>query len=294
VSKKQWQRARLDDAKLPFATEERWGHTATVCPLGSSNIYLIGGWDSRCQYGDTTLFDAKKNKLKKLDIDGIHARAGHSAVCIGTSIIVFGGAVCKGGPYKFYNDVNILETKNKSWLELVVGAEKPSPRSQHSAVALGDTHMLIMGGYTGGSLLDDVWCLDIKEAQWKRLIITSDEKGPKGFIGLPTTDFRVRPAAHTSILLRWNSGVGHILVHGLCGSDQPYLLTCRPALGTMEWKRLESTLSSAVTGHSYVSFTKPDKESEITVFTFGGIVNEKGGEPGTGRSNSYLRTFDVL
>jgi len=290
LKKKQWQPARSDDAKLPFVTGERWGHSATVCPQESSNIYLIGGWDNRCQYGDTLLFDAKTNRLSLLDGTEIDPRAGHTAVCIGTSIYLFGGAICKGGPYKFYNDLQVFDSKKKVWSEVKIEADKPPPRSQHSSIALGDNFLLILGGYTGGSLLDDVWCLDIKESKWKRMLITSEERGPKGWSGLSTNDFRVRPSAHTSVLLRWSSGVGIILVSGFCGSDQTYVLHVRPKLGTMEWIRLKSNLVS-ITGHSFVS---APLNGGLTVATFGGSVNEKDGEPGVGRVNSYLRTFDVV
>jgi len=114
LNKKEWLTPRQDDAKLPFATEKRWGHSATLCPQGSSNIYLIGGWDNRCQYGETLLYDAKTNELKKLNVKEIDPRAGHSAVCIGTSIYLFGGAYCKGGPYHFYNDLQVFDSKKKS------------------------------------------------------------------------------------------------------------------------------------------------------------------------------------
>jgi len=282
----------VDDAKLPFATEERWGHSATVCPQGSSIVYLIGGWDSRCQYGETLVFDAKKNKLKRLDVEDIFPRAGHSAVCMGESIYLFGGAICQGGPYKFYNDLQVFDSKKNIWSEFQVKSEKPVPRSQHSSIALGDNYLLILGGYTGRSLLDDVWCLDIKEAKWKRLLITSEEKGPKGWSGLTTTDFRVRPSTHTSVLLRWSSGLASILVVGFCTSDRTYVLHVRPQLGTMEWVRLESNLPPC-TGHSYVS-TPIALDGGVRVATFGGLMNDKDGEPGAGRVNSYLRVFDVI
>jgi hypothetical protein len=295
VKKNVWLPARVDEAKLPFATEERWGHSATVCPQGSSNIYLIGGWDSSCQYGDLTIYDAKKNELSQVATKDISPRAGHSAVCVGHNIYVFGGAICKGGPYKFYNDVQVLDTKTKSWKELTTGVEKPAPRSQHSCLPLGDSHLLVLGGYTGGALLDDVWSLDLKEAKWRRLLITSEEKGPKGWSGLSTSEFRVRPATHTSALIRWENGVGQVLVSGFSGSLNNYLLTVRPTLGTMEWKLVKSSLSTSPVGHSYVTFSKTGVEGEgVTVVSFGGLLNEKGGEPGTGRTNSYLRLFDIV
>jgi len=183
-----------------------------------------------------------------------------------------------------------LIPKKKVWSEFEFKSEKPSPRSQHSSVAIGDNFLLILGGYSGGSLLNDIWLLDIKEAKWKRLLVTSEEKEPKCWSGLPTTDFRVRTSTHTSILLRWASGIATILLVGFCGSEKTYLLHVRPKHGTMEWVRLKTNLVTC-TGHSYAS--APLSEG-ITVATFGGLVNEKDGEPGAGRLNSYLRTFDVV
>jgi len=179
--------------------------------------------------------------------------------------------------------------KKKVWSEVQL-KEKPLPRSQHSSIALGDNYLLILGGYTGDDLLDDVWCFDIKEEKWKQLLVISEKKGPKGLTGLSKNEFRVRPSTHTSILLRWNSGVASILVIGFCGSKQTYLLQVCPKQGTMEWTPLKATLSPC-TGHSYVSAPINGPEGALTVVTFGGIINDDKSEE---RNYSYLRSFDVI
>jgi len=132
----------------------------------------------------------------------------------------------------------------------------------------------------------------MKEPQWRCLILSSDNKGPPGFVGLKKNDFRVRPSTHTSLLLKWNAGLATILVSGLCASEQSYLLNVRPTLGTMEWIPLKAKLPP-VTGHSYASVTDRDTNG-ICVVSFGGLINETTSEPGTGKDNSYLRMFDVI
>ena len=47
-----------------FVSERRWGHSATVVPgYDSSNVFLIGGWDSKCQYNDVHIYDCKDHSL---------------------------------------------------------------------------------------------------------------------------------------------------------------------------------------------------------------------------------------
>jgi len=182
----------------------------------------------------------------------------------------------------------VLDTKEKKWSEFIVKGQKPAPRSQHSSMALGDNYLLILGGYTGGSLLDDVWCLDLKEATWKRLIIRSSDKGPRGYAGLESEKFRVRPATHTSTLLNWDSKVASILVLGLC-STEAYILTVRPNLGVMDWKPFKTTFKAFPIAHTYSAFQS--KEGTI-VNLFGGRMNEKD-EPGTGGKSSYLLSLQI-
>jgi len=300
VHSRTWLPSRTNTCDLAFANQRRWGHTATLCPQGSSSLYLIGGWDNQCQYGDVILYDTKTNKLQDVGVSGLSARAGHSAVCVESRIYVFGGAICKGGPYHYYNDTLCFDTKSKTWTTLTVGDDAPTPRSQHSCVALGDSYLVIIGGYTGKTLLNDVWMLDLKLARWKRLTVTSEENGPKTVTGLTESEFRVRPATHTSILLNWDmkSKVGQVLVTGLCASNSVFLLSISSQKGTMEWKKGQSSPATALMAHSYVSFpntTDKGKDKGITVVQFGGFLSpETTSENESGeRTYSYLRTFNI-
>jgi len=213
----------------------------------------------------------------------------------GVAFIFLGVPICKGGPYHYYQDTLYFETKSKTWTTVSVGSDQPTARSQHSCVALGESHLALIGGFTGESLLNDVWTLDLKLAQWKRLSVTSDEKGPKACKGLKPTDFRVRTATHTSLLLHWDplSRRGEVLVLGLCESTHPYLLSLYPDKGTLEWKKLKSFPSVSLTAHSYASF--PKERNGLTVAAFGGLLSDDQSATTSGdRTYSYLRTFDII
>lgn len=60
-------------------------------------------------------------------------------------MFIFGGSCCIGGPYRYYQDVVMLDWDSMAWRTCKCVGEKPSPRAQHSVRLLGKS-MLVFGG----------------------------------------------------------------------------------------------------------------------------------------------------
>ncbi|KAH3744288.1 transcriptional regulator [Pelomyxa schiedti] len=189
----------------PFVRNERWGHSATIASeFSETKVFLYGGWDSRCQYSDMYLLDLLACTMTEVPFTGTspHCRAGHTTVAVGNHLVVFGGAFCAGGPYKLFNDMWIFSIQSREWSEVtsrMTGAI-PSPRTQHSAVLMPDGRtMLVLGGFDGAALLDEVYAVDLETLVWTKL-------SPHGTCpclplgNVPVTDFRV-PAARFSAVV---------------------------------------------------------------------------------------------
>lgn len=92
------------------------------------------------------------------------ARAGHSAILRGNTMVIFGG--CDIDNEKL-NDLWIYNFENGSWTEILSDpVRSPLPRSGHSA-ALHNNLMLIFGGiFEVTKELNDLMAFDFATNQW--------------------------------------------------------------------------------------------------------------------------------
>jgi len=264
-----WTNAPIDKNDTPYLSKGRWGHTATVVYRANpSLVFMIGGWDSSSQYNDTYVFDCRSNNIRKIRPAKGSAvpshRAGHSATAYGQSIVIFGGAYCKGGPYTFYNDVYILDIETDKWKELRCKGDLPSPRAQHSAALIGD-QLVIIGGFTGKKVLNDVHILDLTTLEWRR--VETRGTPPTEIEDASEAEFRVFPARQTALPLTPTGRdalylvcVGHSGVHLLNVADwvwtQPRLVG-RSSMGEKEedGDEVAVVLPLSLTCHSAVDIT---------------------------------------
>ena len=99
-----------------------------------------------------------------------------------------------------YSLFDFLE--KSSWRQLKCTGDVPIARAQHAAVILGKD-MVVVGGFTGDSVVNDIHVLDLVTLQWTRV----DAKGnlPPSQKGIHMSDFRVHPARHTLTALRMSA-----------------------------------------------------------------------------------------
>lgn len=203
--------------------KRRWGHTATYLAK-TAEVILIGGWDNTSQYMDVYSYDLNTSTMRQIEVpkgDRPDCRAGHSALLINShQIIVYGGAVCRGGPYHYFNDVWVFNLDTNEWMEYQYTGlgQVPLPSSQHSATLLWNRFMLVVGGCDASFLKNDIFCLDLQLHQWHRVEVSGDFPHPKAY---KQTDFRVEAAKNCAVKLSSDL----VLLIGFLGGN--YLLDAR-------------------------------------------------------------------
>jgi len=205
---------QTSEKNMPFAHRARWGHSA--CVVENHYVFFMGGWDSNSQYFDVYLFDTRNMSLESVMLSGQvpSPRAGHSCVLSEAlqSLYVFGGSCCKGGPYEFYNDLYRYDPGDHSFEKINLHGEIPTPRSQHSAVVINDHQMVIIGGYNGYSILNDVYVINLDSGLSQRIECSGNGPLPRD---VDRNDFRVCPAYNSALLMR--------------PDNYPIILYCTPA-----------------------------------------------------------------
>lgn len=179
---------------------QRWGHSS--CHIGDDKIFVFGGFDHQCNFGDGYVLDTRSLEWKpsKFNGDTVHYRAYHSALCVsGTHVVLFGGCYCESGTYAHFNDVHVLDLSTQTWRKISCKntSAQPSPRSQHAAVLLGRC-MAIVGGYDGRAVHNQVHLLDLNTYTWSLLPTAGDLPSARGLTPRP---FRIFPASRGAVAL---------------------------------------------------------------------------------------------
>jgi mono-ADP-ribosyltransferase sirtuin 6 len=226
-------------AKTAFLSTPRWGHSACVSPLQPNFVFVYGGWDSECQYGDLHTFDMTTGEARKITTSGPSPGCvSQHAACVledGKTMLVFGGAYCKGGPYVCSNILYALDLTTFRWTELDTAGPAPSPRAQCCMVSHGG-NVYVCGGWEGGNVFNDWYVLDVSQRKWVKGRTTlpweATTHSPQKF-RVPS----VRPALTNAsgVLVLWSQAGAHYLDF----KD-----------GT--WKMVASKTTPGLSGHSIV------------------------------------------
>ena len=176
-----WREA--DIADVGVAPAPRNFHTATLMQSEEDgqhrSLYIIGGTNGIRFFDDIHVLNLRNIDMptwKKITVrqglqkDAFIGRSRHTAVRYNTSIIIFGGV--RGG-----NDVMIFDTVSKSWQsKSSAGAiQAPSPRFGHCSITIGRT-MLIFGGHTGVSAMNDLYTYDLAHHKWTSIPCSGQAK----------------------------------------------------------------------------------------------------------------------
>lgn len=148
-------------------------HTTTLI---GSNVYVFGGCDSKACFNDLYVLDADAFYWSHPYVVGevpVPLRA-MTCTAVGKKLVVFGGG---DGP-AYFNDIYVLDTANFRWSRpRVIGDRVPSKRRAHTA-CLYKNGLYVFGGGDGVRALNDIWRLDVSDANkmsWK--LISGPEKG---------------------------------------------------------------------------------------------------------------------
>jgi hypothetical protein len=222
LTKEQWIYNANSSENLYSNIFPLWGITTTLL---NNKIYIFGGFDHSSQYNTIHEYDLLNQSLQIVPATGEipKHRAGASAIACNRHIIIFGGSICVGGPYQYYNDVCLFNTTSKQWKHIKCSGDIPTARSQHCSV-LVKRMMVVIAGYDGSSLLNDVHTLNLETAQWKKEKV--EGQAPKR-IRLSPTNFKIYPSQFAAELIYTSGRKSLILVYGICGTKQFRLLEIR-------------------------------------------------------------------
>jgi|GEM_PF-529725 len=141
--------------QLPDAEwEARQSHTAVVMQDGS--VTVMGGYGGGFTYYNDTwqLNDGGTTWTRQAEHAGWAARYGHTSVVLsGDSILLMGG---RSDINTRFNDTWRSDDGGATWTQQTENAEWEA-RDGHTAVAMPDGSVILMGGHAGNNLLNDTW-----------------------------------------------------------------------------------------------------------------------------------------
>jgi len=150
--------------------QARWLHSA--CVIAGKMVVFGGVNPDSVILGDVWMFDPVDESWLMAQVDGVPIlpREGHSAVAVGTSMIVFGGISYAYAPF---DDVWTYVSASNKWVRNQPEGQKPAPRWMHSAALhtakSGQRSMYVFGGITHQYVpLNDLWTLNVESMEWSQ------------------------------------------------------------------------------------------------------------------------------
>jgi len=207
--------ARLGPGAVMDATRNRW--------------IVFGGWNEVVALNDLwSLSLSPPLAWSPLAITGVSpsARFGHSMIydSIRDRILMYGGFDNLTAPQ---GDIWALSLNGApTWTQIPTSGPAPAPRYGHSAVydPIRD-RMIVFGGYSGRSLLNDTWELDLSATQpmWARLAISGAIPAVRDFASAifdPTGDQLILFGGNASLAGELAHPVGDTWTLSLAGTPQ--------------------------------------------------------------------------
>ena len=143
-------------------------------------------------------------------------RRAHSATLVDALVYVFGG----GEGATFYNELYVLDLRNRTWYRPRVQGTPPSPRRAHSCTR-HNGYLYVFGGGSEHGTFNDLHRLDVRnpeQVSWRRLLCTG---------AVPTTrGYHTATLVHNKLLVLGGS-------NGRRALDDLYVLE----IDTLMWRR---------------------------------------------------------
>ncbi|KAL8538804.1 hypothetical protein ACS0TY_000712 [Phlomoides rotata] len=175
-----WVQASASDFSGPLP-QPRSGHTAVN--IGKSKIVIFGGLVDKKFLNDVTVYDTDNDMWFQPVCTGNGSdgkvgpspRAFHIAVSIDCNMFIFGGR--SGG--NRLGDFWVLDTDIWQWSELITFGDLPSSRDFAAASAVGNSKIVMYGGWDGKKWLSDVYVLDTISLEWMELSVSGTIPPPR-------------------------------------------------------------------------------------------------------------------
>eukprot|EP00736_Rhodelphis_marinus_P009716 Rmarinus@m.11092 len=159
--------------RLPCA---RWHHSLNACP---GNVFLFGGQGSDYSLlSDLHIFNTERQSWLNIRTDVAHpaSRQLHASACSMDGQLVIAGG---DGAQNDLHDVWMFDSGSMSWREMRyrgLSPFNPLPRGGTKRPILGaggamvgSKYFLLLGGFDGESVANDVWLFDIVSEIWVKI-----------------------------------------------------------------------------------------------------------------------------
>uniref|UniRef100_A0ACD5YPX5 Uncharacterized protein n=1 Tax=Avena sativa TaxID=4498 RepID=A0ACD5YPX5_AVESA len=161
----------------------RCGHTAVS--IGHSKVVFFGGFVHDRFLNDIFVYDIDKRLWYTPECTGSGSdgqagpcpRAFHVAVSIDNKMYIFGGRSEKAS----LGDLWVLDTGRAvwQWSALISFGDMPCPREFSSATVIGNSKILMYGGWDGSDCLSDLHVLDTQSLDWKKFTVAGLVPSPR-------------------------------------------------------------------------------------------------------------------
>uniref|UniRef100_A0A182FB98 Uncharacterized protein n=1 Tax=Anopheles albimanus TaxID=7167 RepID=A0A182FB98_ANOAL len=139
-------------------------------------LILFGGWRHASTVfhmytliDDLHVFNIRENRwsFHNDPLNGPPPMTGHSATVHRNKMVMFGGYVKQQENLHTTNDIWVLDLDKLTWRKPPVSNLKPPPRYGQFQMAVGEDHILVLGGIGGvNRILNDAWLLDMQRDLW--------------------------------------------------------------------------------------------------------------------------------
>ncbi|RAL51167.1 hypothetical protein DM860_005523 [Cuscuta australis] len=161
--------------------QPRSGHTAVN--IRQSKVAIFGGLVDKTFVSDITVYDIENKSWFQPECYGSGSdgrvgpcpRAFHVAIAIDCHMFIFGG---RSGS-KRLGDFWVLDTDIWQWSELTSLGDLPSARDFAAASSIGNSKIVLYGGWDGKKWLSDVFILDTISLEWTELSISGALPPPR-------------------------------------------------------------------------------------------------------------------
>eukprot|EP00184_Porphyridium_aerugineum_P002939 CAMPEP_0184704760 /NCGR_PEP_ID=MMETSP0313-20130426/32233_1 /TAXON_ID=2792 /ORGANISM="Porphyridium aerugineum, Strain SAG 1380-2" /LENGTH=979 /DNA_ID=CAMNT_0027165911 /DNA_START=589 /DNA_END=3525 /DNA_ORIENTATION=+ len=158
ASRVEWLKVKTRGGLEP---EPRAGHISEL--INGRQLFVQGGMDDGARfYSESWLFDTVSFQWTKTPYPNEPSpgtRESHASALVGGAVVTYGG---NGESGQLYNDVWVFNTANLRWAGTpVISGPSPGVRTGARAAPLDDRRMIVVGGDSGFSFLDDSYVLEV-------------------------------------------------------------------------------------------------------------------------------------
>eukprot|EP01096_Ripella_sp_DP13-Kostka_P015734 TRINITY_DN7460_c0_g1_i1.p1 TRINITY_DN7460_c0_g1~~TRINITY_DN7460_c0_g1_i1.p1 ORF type:complete len:327 (-),score=99.56 TRINITY_DN7460_c0_g1_i1:150-1094(-) len=135
------------------AVTGRGYHTAVSY---GDKIFFFGGSDMANVLDDLVVFDTVGNTMVTKKLASSRSLFAHTSTVVGSWMFIFGG--CDNDEY--ISELGILDLASLDWVKVPLFGALP-PARYHHTVVYNDYRLVMLGGNSSNTILDDLWVLDL-------------------------------------------------------------------------------------------------------------------------------------